>query len=578
MKTAYVAFTDRGMALARRMAAALGGEPWRCGVGMSLDEWTRQQFEGSDALVFVGAAGIAVRAAAPYLKSKSEDPAVVVVDEAGQYAVPILGGHLGGANELAGRIAQVLGGRCVLTTATDVRGVFEADTWARQQGLLIKDLSKVKAVSSALLGGETVPFCSDFPISGEIPDGLVPGSKETCGIRISARPCRSGALQLVPRTLVIGIGCRRGTGADKIRRFFEDLMEQAGYLPEAVGLVTSIDLKKDEPGIRAFAESLNVPFETFPAETLNAAPGDFSASGFVKKITGTDNVCERSLVCSGAAPVCAKQARDGITLAVGERPCTLAWPEKPGRKSTPGTLYVVGLGPGDEENMTGNALEAVRRADLICGYGVYVDQVKKLFPEKETFTTPMTRELERCRHAVEEAAKGRTVAMVCSGDAGIYGMAGPVLEMAAGRDDLIVKICPGITAAVSGAALLGAPLMNDFCVISLSDRLTAREVIEKRLRAAAQGDLAICLYNPSSKTRKDHLARAARILLEKKDPETVCALVSSIGREGESFRYTTLGKLGGEAADMFTTVFIGSSRTYLENGYMITRRGYEEKR
>ena len=577
MNTAYAAFTDRGMELARRMADELGGKPWRCGEGMSLDEWTRRQFDNADALVFVGAAGIAVRAAAPYLKSKSEDPAVVVVDEAGRFAVPILSGHLGGANELAGKIAHLLGGQCVLTTATDVRGVFAADTWAKQQGLLIRDLSGVKKVSAALLEGETVTFCSDVPISGKIPVGLEPGSEETCSIRISTRPSGSAALHLVPRCLVIGIGCRRGTPKEKIRRFFEEFMQRAGYLPEAVGLVCSIDLKKDESGILALAESLDVPFETYSAEALQAAQGEFSASDFVKEVTGTDNVCERSIVCAGGELLSGKEARDGITMALGERPCSLSWPGQPDKKSGPGTLFIVGLGPGDEQNMTGKALEAVRKADLICGYGVYVDQVKRLFPEKETFTTPMTRELERCRYAVEEAAKGRTVAMVCSGDAGIYGMAGPVLEMAAGRDDLTVKICPGITAAVSGAALIGAPLMNDFCVISLSDRLTKWEDIEKRLRAAAEGDLAICLYNPASKTRKDHLAAASRILLEKMDPETVCALVSSIGREGEAFRYTTLEKLGGEQADMFTTVFIGSSRTYLKNGFMITRRGYEEK-
>ena len=242
------------------------------------------------------------------------------------------------------------------------------------------------------------------------------------------------------------------------------------------------------------------------------------------------------------------------------------------------TLILVGLGPGGPEHMTGAARDAMERADVLCGYTGYIGLVRPLFPDKETFTTPMTRELERCRRALELADGGKTVAMLCSGDAGVYGMAGPVLELAREFPEVEIVTVPGVTAALSGAAVLGAPLMNDFCVISLSDRLTPWETIEKRLRAAAEGDFAVCLYNPASKTRRDHLARACAVLLERRPPETVCGWVRNIGRPGQEKKLLTLGELAEEDVDMFTTVFIGCGATRRVGDRMVTPRGYEEKR
>ena len=240
-------------------------------------------------------------------------------------------------------------------------------------------------------------------------------------------------------------------------------------------------------------------------------------------------------------------------------------------------VYVVGIGPGGAEFMTKQALAAMERADVLCGYTVYIELVKPLFPEKETFVTPMTREIERCRWALETAHQGRTVALVCSGDAGVYGMAGPLLQIAREFADVDVEIVPGVTSALSGAAVLGAPLMHDFCVISLSDLLTPWEQIERRLTCAAQGDFVICLYNPSSKKRADYLRRACDILLREKRPETVCGWVRNIGREGQQHRILTLGQLREESLDMFTTVFVGSSTTQEIAGRMVTPRGYEAK-
>ena len=239
-------------------------------------------------------------------------------------------------------------------------------------------------------------------------------------------------------------------------------------------------------------------------------------------------------------------------------------------------LYVVGIGPGNAENLTGAAREALEKASLLCGYTVYVDLLRPLYPEKETYTTGMTGEIERCRRCLERAAAGATVALVCSGDAGVYGMAGPVLALAPEYPGVSVTVIPGVTAALSGAALLGAPLGHDFCVISLSDRLTDWALIEKRLRLAAQGDFAICLYNPASKHRRDYLQRACDILLTEKGGDTVCGLARQIGREGESWRVLTLKALRNTEADMFTTVFIGSSQTREIGGRMVTPRGYRQ--
>ena len=240
-----------------------------------------------------------------------------------------------------------------------------------------------------------------------------------------------------------------------------------------------------------------------------------------------------------------------------------------------GTLFLVGLGPGDSTYRTPQAQEALTRSDLLCGYGPYLDQIRAEFPDKETFETPMRKELERCRFALQEA-ETRTVSMVCSGDSGVYGMASPVLTLLPEYPGADVVGVPGITAALSGAALLGAPLGNDFCVISLSDLLTPREQIERRLQAAADGDFTIVLYNPASRRRPDHLTWAVDLLLRAgKDPQTACGWARNIGREGEASGTVSLKELRKFPADMFTTIFIGSRTTECVGGRLITPRGYQ---
>ena len=243
-----------------------------------------------------------------------------------------------------------------------------------------------------------------------------------------------------------------------------------------------------------------------------------------------------------------------------------------------GKLFVIGIGPGGAEDMSGRARRALEACELVAGYTVYVDLLREEFPDKEILTTPMRKEVDRCRKALEAAVEGRSVAMVCSGDPGVYGMAGLVYELAQGYPAVDIEIVPGVSASTGGAAVLGAPLMHDWCTISLSDLLTPWETIEKRLVAAAQADFVISLYNPSSHKRPDYLQRACDILLAAgKAPETVCGTVRNIGREGEEARVLTLGELRDTPVDMFTTVFIGNSQTLDLDGKMVTPRGYLQR-
>mgnify|MGYP000608041181 CR=1 FL=1 len=238
------------------------------------------------------------------------------------------------------------------------------------------------------------------------------------------------------------------------------------------------------------------------------------------------------------------------------------------------TVYVVGLGPGAEEQMTVRAQKVLEHCPVLIGYNVYIDLVKEQFPDKIFLSTPMRKEPERCRMAFEEAEKGQDVAMICSGDAGVYGMSGLMLEIGQEYPDVEVECIPGVTAAIGGAAVLGAPLMHDFAVISLSDLLTPWEKIEKRIRGAAMADFVICLYNPSSRKRADYLKKACEYILEYQSPDTVCGYVRNIGREGEDAHILTLSELKDTEVDMFTTVYIGNSQTRNVDGKMVTPRGY----
>ena len=326
MKLAYLSFTEKGRQLAGRLAAALGGTAQRCGASCSLEAWTAAHFSQSDGLVYVGAAGIAVRAIAPYLKSKTTDPAVVVVDECARYAIPILSGHLGGANDLARAIGRVCGAIPVLTTATDVNGVFAVDEWAKRQNCLVLNPERIKTVSAKLLAGGTITVQSSWPIAGQPPRNVCQTEDRGADVLLDLRPSPGEALQLVPRIAVLGVGCKKNVLPQTLETALAAFLTGAGVCEQAISAVASIDLKKNEPGLLDFCAAHGWPLKTYPAEQLREVEGQFTPSAFVKGVTGVDNVCERSAVLASGGTLCqGKTAGDGITMALALAPYQPNW-------------------------------------------------------------------------------------------------------------------------------------------------------------------------------------------------------------------------------------------------------------
>lgn len=326
MKLAYLSFTEKGRQLAGRLAAALGGTAQRCGASCSLEAWTAAHFSQSDGLVYVGAAGIAVRAIAPHLKSKTTDPAVVVVDECARYAIPILSGHLGGANDLARAIGRVCGALPVLTTATDVNGVFAVDEWAKRQNCLVLNPERIKTVSAKLLAGGTITVQSSWPIAGQPPRNVCQTEDRGADVLLDIHPGTGEKLHLVPRIAVLGVGCKKNVLPQTLETALAAFLTGAGVCEQAISAVASIDLKKNEPGLLDFCAAHGWPLKTYPAEQLRAVEGQFTPSAFVQGVTGVDNVCERSAVLASGGTLCqGKTARDGITMALALTPYQPNW-------------------------------------------------------------------------------------------------------------------------------------------------------------------------------------------------------------------------------------------------------------
>ena len=348
-----IAFSEKGFALAEKIAEAIGAQAVRSGrapaggTPMDAKAWTAAHFDEADALIFVGAAGIAVRAIAPYVKDKTTDPAVVVIDEQALHVIPLLSGHLGGANDLARRISKVTGSDCVITTATDVNGVFAVDEWAKRQGCQLLEKERIMHVSGAILAGRKVSIYSRWPVAGEAPEGidLIPPETQTYIYDADQEPGEGDAvstndidvsldievigrrpLHLVPRVCILGVGCRRGTPADAIEDRLFDILEMTCIHPAAICGVATIDLKKDEPGLIEFCEAHGWPLYIYSSEELRAAEGEFTPSAFVANITGVDNVCERSAVlASGGELLQSKVAGGGVTMAVAMKPYEPNW-------------------------------------------------------------------------------------------------------------------------------------------------------------------------------------------------------------------------------------------------------------
>lgn len=338
MNLSVMAFTRQGAQLALRICDILNQLDCHCeayttltpppqgtfGVPDGLSRWTGQQMAQRDGLIFIGACGIAVRSIAPHLKGKAEDPAVVVLDENGRFAISLLSGHIGGANDLAGVLARAIGVTPVITTATDVAGKWSVDNWAARHGLAILGLDAAKAISAALLRDETVGLFTQYPSQTPLPQGIVPAEDGALGIAITVQKhCKPFAqtLTLVPKAVVLGIGCRKGVSEESIEQAVDASLNTNSIYRQAIAAVYSIDLKAREPGLLAFCREHALPFQTFCAEELASVPGAFTPSSFVAQVTGVDNVCERSaLLGSGGKLLFPKECRSGVTVAAAELP------------------------------------------------------------------------------------------------------------------------------------------------------------------------------------------------------------------------------------------------------------------
>jgi cobalt-precorrin 5A hydrolase/precorrin-3B C17-methyltransferase len=516
-----------------------------------------------DAVVLFLATGAAVRLISPLLRDKRADPGVVAVDDAGRFAVALCGGHGGGANRLAERVADSLGATPVVTTASDVLGVPALDSFGNHLGLKMEGDSDVAAVGAALVSGEAVRLVSDrrLPL-GPLPKNLVSAEEPRAPlVFVSDRDLDLPRPAVVyrPPSLVAGVGCSRGASAGEILGLLRASLAEAGLAEGSVSSLGSIDAKRDEAGLLEAAESLGVPLRFHAAEELSAVEAP-NPSPVVREAVGTPSVAEAAVLVSGAHLVLHKRKSAMATVALGRLPAR-------------GRLMLVSLGPGEGGLIPPLARDALASSELVVGLDQYVDRVRHLLrPGTEVLTMPLGDEVARAEAAIAEARAGGSVSLVSSGDVGVYAMASPTLELAG--EDVDVVVVPGVTAAQAAASLLGSPLGHDHCSISLSDLLTPWPVIERRVEAAGLGDFVVSLYNPRSKGRDWQLGKVREMLMGHRSPETPVGIVKDAYRPTQRVVITNLASLRPEDVDMLTVVVVGSSHTRVVAGRMVTPRGY----
>jgi cobalt-precorrin 5A hydrolase/precorrin-3B C17-methyltransferase len=532
----------------------------------------REAWRTCDAVVSFLAVGATVRVLAPLLGHKSTDPAVVCVDESMAFAVAVLGGHHG-ANLLAHRLAGVLGCTPVVTTASEAGNVTPLDSYGADLGFTVHNAELLAHVGAAVLSGEPVLLEGAAgwplpPLPPNVSTGAPAGGHRILVTDRADHDCMchegwfGGALVYRPKSLVVGVGSARGVSASEVSALVETALAAGELAPESVRCLATADLKADEEGILTAARERGWEVVTHPAEAL-AAVAVPNPSEVVRAEIGTPSVAEAASLLSagpGAELVVPKRKSAMATVAIA-------------RQRPRGRLSVIGLGPGARDLLTPRAVASLQRASVVVGLDQYVEQVRDLIrPGTRVLVSGLGQEEERARTAVAEASAGNAVALVGSGDAGVYAMASPALEFAG--TDIDVEGVPGITAAVAASNLLGAPLGHDHAYISLSDLHTPWEVIERRVIAAAEGDFTVCFYNPRSRARDWQLTKALSILAGHRPPETPVGYVREATRDGETMTLTTLADLDPARVDMLTVVVVGSSRSRTVAGRFVTPRGY----
>lgn len=601
-RTVVIYITDNGLRLAESLRGLYPDAlTVKFGVAAVYELW-----KGYKNLIFIMAAGIVVRTIAPLVKDKKTDPAVVVLDEKGRFAISLLSGHLGGANRLAGEIAGFLGGEAVITTASDINGMTSIDIWARDNNLTIENWNQLPAVSSRLLkkGSLKVYSEADLLLPPDLSATAVSGSAD---ILITNKSSfygkKRGQFIMRPGNIVVGFGCNSNTQAEEIEEVVRKIFGENNLSFSSIHSIATLDKKGKEPGLIAFAGKHNIRVSVFTPEELNRVKG-ISRSEAAFRATGANAVAEpAALLAAGADRLLLNKQKCGnVTIALAEiKGCgeELMKREKGSAEQHIGRIYIVGTGPGDMKHITPLAQDAIKKSDVIVGYNTYLTLIEGLIKGKEIYSTGMTREVDRCKKAVELAKSGRSVSVISGGDPGVYAMAGLVFEVLREEErkngsmeakhcgtsklpnfqtsGLAVEVIPGISALNACAARLGAPLMHDFASISLSDRLTSWDLIEKRLEAASMADFVIVIYNPKSMGRTEQIRKAQEIILRHRNSETPVGIVKGAMRDDEKVVLTTLGEMTDCVIDMQTTVIVGNSNTFRWNDWMITPRGYEKK-
>ncbi len=583
-------WAERALPLARKIANALDGAEIHGptsvdGTDKRIDQpgdHLRAIFRSGQPIVGIGAVGILVRILGACVHNKVAEPPVIAVGEDGGAVVPVLGGHHG-ANVISKHIAAVLGVKATTTTATDAMfGVALDDPPA---GITLANPDDHKAFATALLNGSNVRVAGAQMWPALATLSLRRG-EGALALTITSRQDEGSPSHLVyhPRVLAVGVGTERGAPPEKVIAFVRATLVDAGLAERAVAGMYSIDLKLDEPAVHAVAAALKVPARFFTAERLEQeTPRLANPSETVYRAVGAHGVAEAAALAAAgpeAHLVVKKQRGAQATVAVAEAQLPFDG-TRVGRAR--GRLAIVGLGPGAANWRTPEAERFIVEATDIVGYRLYLDLIGPLAANQACHRFDLGDEEARVRRALDLAGQGRSVALVCSGDAGIYAMASLVWELidqtaviAWRRIEVVTT--PGVSALQAAAARVGAPLGNDFCAISLSDLMTPWSVIERRLRAAAEGDFVVALYNPVSRRRQAHIGRARDILLQRREPETPVVLARNLGRENEDVRVVSLASVSADNIDMLTIVVVGSSQTRTFTNHdqvsMYTPRGY----
>jgi len=591
-----IVLTQEGMSTAQTCATVLDGAEIHgfakrvAGAERSFDSTLAHiaaLFDAGHPIIGVCAAGILIRSLAPVLASKRDEPPAIAVAEDGSTVVPLLGGH-NGANTLAAKIGMQLNVAPAITTAGDVRFGMALDQ--PPAGWTLGNPDQAKPAMAALLAGESLRVVGDLDWIRQADLPLSQTGGVTARETVTADVGDDATLVYHPRKLVVGVGCERGCHSDELIALVERALDSETIAASSIAFIASIDVKMDEPAVHDLARHLGVPARFFTAEQLNEQADRLAnPSEIVLAEVGCPGVAEGTALAGVGADgtlLVEKTKSERATCAIAKVGVILE-PDDHGQSR--GHLAIVGIGPGRPDWRTPEARSCLDNATDWVGYGLYLDLAGPLAPHQTRHQFDLGEEELRVRHALELAGRGKQVALVCSGDAGIYAMAALAFELidvethdnpvgpAARRAEIMVA--PGISAFQGASARAGAPFGHDFCLISLSNLLTPWEIIEQRLHGAAQGDFVVAFYNPVSKRRRWQLEAARDILLKHRAPHTPVVIASNLGRDGETIQYITLRELVPDMVDMLTLVIVGSSETrQIVTGsgrtYVYTPRGY----